>query len=141
VTDGLSSLLQWRLARFVVVGAGANALLFVLVFLFHRLGAPAFWAGVTAYAIAFGAAYLAQRGWTFGGAHSHRRAFPRYLAAQLVCAVASGAVGHICVAVFDAPPLLMSAAVTVTAGITSYLLSSLWVFPAAEQGKPTAASR
>lgn len=124
----LRMLFRGRLARFVVVGAGANLLLLVLTYLFRRLGVPAFAAGVIGYAIAFIAAYAAQRRWTFGGAHSHRHAFPRYLAAQVGCAVLAGLVGHLLVALLAASPFWMSVAVTLTAALSSYLLSSRWVF-------------
>ena len=128
MSTGLASLLRQRATRFVLVGLGANLLLFLLAYLFSRMGMPAFAAGATAYAIAFLAAYRAQHEWTFGGAHAHRRAFPRYLLAQIGCAVVSGSVGHVSVAVFDASPFWMSAALTAAAGVTSYLLSSRWVF-------------
>ena len=117
-----------RLARFVAVGAGANLLLFVLSWLFRSAGMPAFTAGALAYALAFVAAYGAQRGWTFGSTQSHGRLFTRYLAAQIACAALSGLIGHAGVEVFALSPLWMSVAVTATAGVTSYLLSSYWVF-------------
>jgi len=117
-----------RISRFVVVGAGANLLLFVLVYSFRHFGMPAFAAGVAAYAIAFVAAYSAQYGWTFRSARSHRDTFPRYLAAQCGCAIVSGFVGFVCIELLALPTLGMSAAVTATAGVTSYLLSSRWVF-------------
>ena len=124
----LRTLFRRSLTRFVVVGAGANLLLLVLSYLFRRLGMPAFAAGVTGYAIAFLAAYAAQRSWTFSGTHSHWHAFPRYLAAQIACAVLAGLVGHLCVALLAASPFWMSVAVTLTAALGSYLLSSRWVF-------------
>jgi putative flippase GtrA len=117
-----------RLARFVAVGAGANLLLFVLSYLFRSAGMPAFAAGTAGYAIAFMAAYAAQRGWTFGSTDSHRRLFPRYLAAQIACAVLSGLVGHFSTELLELSPLWMSVAVTAVAAVASYLLSSRWVF-------------
>ncbi|MBO6717064.1 MAG: GtrA family protein [Rhizobiaceae bacterium] len=141
MTGQLQALLRRRWARFIVVGAGANLLLFVLVYVFHRLGVSAFPAAVVAYAVAFAGAYLAQRGWTFGGTHRHGRAFPRYLAAQLACAGLAGAVGHACDALLGAPPMLMAAAVAATAGAASYMLSSFWVFPSAPGEASSAAAR
>lgn len=122
-----------RLARFVAVGAGANVLLFALSYLFRSIGMPAFAAGAGGYAIAFFAAYAAQRAWTFGSSESHGRLFPRYLAAQVVCAALSGIVGHVTAELFGLSPFWMSAAVTATAGVISYLLSSLWVFAAGDR--------
>lgn len=121
---------QGRLARFVAVGLGANLLLLVLSYLFRQAGLPAFVAGAGGYAIAFVAAYTMQRGWTFGSDRSHGELLPRYLTAQIVCALLSGAVGHIAGDVLGFSPLAMSVAVTVTAGASSYVLSSRWVFAA-----------
>ena len=117
-----------RLIRFVLVGAGATLLLFVLAFLFRRAGMPAFAAGATGYAIAFVFAYAAQHGWTFGGNRPHREAFPRYLVAQSLCAALAGIVAHLCVALLQASAFWMSVAATITAAMASYLLSSRWVF-------------
>jgi putative flippase GtrA len=117
-----------RLARFIVVGACANISLFVLSYVFRSLGVAAFVAGAGAYAITFVAAYAAQRGWTFGSTESHARVFPRYLAAQIACAALSGLVGHVAVEIFALSPLWMSVAVTAVAAISSFFLSSLWVF-------------
>jgi putative flippase GtrA len=117
-----------RLARFILVGAGANISLFVLSYLFRSLGIAAFVAGAGAYAITFFAAYTAQRGWTFGSTESHAKVFPRYLAAQLACATLSGLVGHVSVEIFALSPFWMSVAVTAVAAVSSFLLSSLWVF-------------
>jgi putative flippase GtrA len=114
--------------RFLIVGGGAAALMFALSYLLRRIGIPPFAGTTAAYAIVFAVAYSAQHGWTFGGAQSHRQAFPRYLAAQFGCAVLSGLVGYVFTEILAAPPFVMSAAVTATAGIGSYVLSSRWVF-------------
>jgi putative flippase GtrA len=124
----VETIVRLRSVRFLIVGGGAAALLFALTYLFRRSGMPSFAGSTAAYAIVFAIAYSAQRGWTFDGTHSHRRVLPRYLAVQLGCAVMSGLVGHVCTEVLAAPTFLMSAAVTVTAGAGSYLLSSRWVF-------------
>ncbi|MBX3577755.1 MAG: GtrA family protein [Rhizobiaceae bacterium] len=121
---------QGRLARFVAVGLGANLLLLVLSYLFRQAGLPAFVAGAGGYAIAFVVAYAMQRGWTFASDRSHGELLPRYLGAQLVCAVLSGAVGHVVGDMMGLPALWMSVAVTLTAGVSSYVLSSRWVFAA-----------
>lgn len=119
-----------RLIRFVIVGGGAALLLFSLTFALARAGVPAFWASTAGYAVAFVVAYTAQRGWTFGGGHDHRRALPRYLAVQLGCAVLSGLVAHVAAAGFDASPFVLSLASTLVASAVSYLLTSRWVFAA-----------
>lgn len=118
-----------RLFRFVVVGAGAAALFFVLAFLLVSAGLPPFAGSVIAYATAFVIAYAAQRGWTFGGRHRHGHALPRYLILQAGCATLSGLVSHVAVNELGLPPLAMSALATLAAGGASYVLSSTWVFP------------
>jgi len=117
-----------RLLRFLVVGAGANLLLLVLTYVLLRSGVPALLAGALGYAVAFGAAYLAQRDWTFGGAHGDGSPLPRYALAQVACAAASSLVGHLCAGVLAMAPASTSVAVTATAGAMSYLISSRWVF-------------
>ena len=114
--------------RFVAVGGGAAALFFVLSYLFVKAGLTPFIGSTLAYALAFLCAYLGQRGWTFGGTHTHGDAFPRYLAAQLACALLAGIIAHLAVFGLGASPSVMSALSTVAASIVSYVLSSRWVF-------------
>src|SRR4051794_34510852 len=118
-----------RLFRFIVVGVGAAALLFVLTYALASAGLPPFLGSTLAYAMAFVVAYSAQRAWTFGGRHDRSHAFSRYPALQLGCALFSGVVSHIAVKGFDMSPLAMSALTTILSGAASYVLSSLWVFP------------
>jgi putative flippase GtrA len=117
------------LARFAGVGAGAAALLFALTWLLSAAGLPAFAAGTLGYALSFAAAYLAQRGWSFAGRHTHRHALPRYLASQAIAALVAGAVAH-AAAGLGATDGLASAASTIAASGVSLLLSLAWVFPA-----------
>lgn len=116
--------------RFILVGAGAALLFFILAFLFRKSGAPPFAGTVAAYAIAFVIAYTAQHGWTFGGVHNHAEAFPRYLVAQIGCALGSGFASHVAVENLGLSAFWMSATVMVLASAASYLLSLFWVFPA-----------
>ena len=117
-----------RLVRFAVVGVGAALLFFVLSWALVSAGLPPFVGSVIAYGLAFVVAYSAQRGWTFEGQHDHRRALPRYLVTQLVCALFAGLSAHVAVSIFSASPLVMSAIITVAAGAASYVLSLVWVF-------------
>jgi putative flippase GtrA len=125
----LPGMIELRLFRFVVVGVGAAALFFVLTYALAVAGVPPLFGSTLAYAIAFVVAYTAQRGWTFGGRHDHSRAFPRYLALQLCCAVLSGVVSHVATTRLGMSALAMSALTAIVAGATSYVLSSRWVFP------------
>jgi putative flippase GtrA len=127
--DWLRSAFRPRLVRFLTVGVGAAVLLFVLSYLFVRWGLSPFVGSTAAYVIAFIVAYTAQRGWTFGGEHSHTHALPRYLTVQIGCALLSGIVAQVAVEMLGASPFVMSIAVTVAASAASYVLSSLWVFP------------
>lgn len=91
-------------------------------------GAPPFLGTVVAYALAFCAAYLAQRAWTFEARHAHRMALPRYFVLQVSCALGAGLLAHVAGS-WSAPPLLTSAVATLTAGAVSYFVSMRWVFP------------
>ena len=121
---------QTRLFRFLTVGVGAALLFFVLSWLLVSLGFSPFIGSVVAYALTVVVAYSAQRGWTFGGQHDHASAMPRYLSLQLGCALFSGLVSHLAVTRFGMSALAMSALTTVAASAVSYVMSSLWVFPA-----------
>ncbi|MEZ5809832.1 MAG: GtrA family protein [Rhizobiaceae bacterium] len=117
-----------RLTRFVIVGVGAALLLLVLSYLFVRLGMTPFAGSTIAYAIAFAAAYTAQRNWTFEATQGHGRTLPRYFVLQAGCAMTSGVTAHTAVALFGASPLMMSVVTTIVASAVSFVLSSLWVF-------------
>lgn len=127
--ERLRSAFRLKPVRFVTVGVGAAVLLFVLSYLFVRWGMPPFVGSAAAYVIAFIVAYTAQRGWTFGAAHSHAQALPRYLTVQVGCALLSGIVAHVAVEMLGASAFVMSIMVTLAASAASYVLSSLWVFP------------
>lgn len=116
------------LARFAGVGVGAAFLLFVITWLFAAIGLPAFVAGTAGYAVAFAAAYLAQRDWSFRGRHTHRHALPRYVAAQVLAALASGGAAHVA-AYLGFAAMFASACATVVASGISLVLSLFWVFP------------
>lgn len=118
-----------RPTRFVIVGAGAALMFFVLSFLLRKSGAQPFAGTALAYVITFVTAYSAQRGWTFGGVHRHAEAFPRYLIAQAGCALVSGIAGHVAAEGLGLSAFWMSATVTILASSASYLLSQFWVFP------------
>ncbi|UVK42802.1 GtrA family protein [Mesorhizobium sp. AR07] len=132
MSEIVPAFVQTRLFRFLTVGVGAALLFFVLSWLLVSLGVSPFIGSVVAYAIAFVAAYSAQRGWTFGGQHDHARVLPRYLVLQLGCALFSGLVSHVAVARFGMSALAMSALATVATSAVSYVLSSLWVFRACD---------
>ncbi len=128
MTLRLRRMLGLRPVRFLAVGVGAAALMFLLSYLFVSAGMPPFLGTTIAYAIAFAAAYTAQRAWTFGARHGHGHAFPRYCTIQVACALLSGVLAHVLVAYLHLPPLAMSAVITIAASVTSYFLSSRWAF-------------
>jgi putative flippase GtrA len=131
MTLRLRNIVSLRPVRFVTVGVGAAALLFLLAYLFVSLGMTPFAGTVVAYAIAFAAAYTAQRAWTFGARHRHGHALPRYFVIQAGCALMSGGLAHVLVTYLQMPPLAMSVAITAASSVASYLLSSRWAFAAA----------
>jgi len=125
----ISRLTRHRLARFVTVGTLAAGMLLALTWLLVSIGMPPFAGSITAYVLTFLCAYAAQRGWTFGGAHGHARALPRYFALQAGCAVFSGTVSHVAVTRYGLSPLAMAGLTTVLTSTASYVLSLVWVFP------------
>lgn len=116
--------------RFVITGGSAAALFFVLSFTFVRAGLPPFAGTLLAYAITLAASYTAQQAWTFRGERRHAEALPRYLAAQVGCALLSGLLARLLVNQAGLPPLPMAAVTTVTSAAASYALSRYWVFAA-----------
>jgi putative flippase GtrA len=125
MTPRLRNIVGLRPVRFVAVGVGAAAL---FSYLLVSVGMAPFAGTVVAYAVAFAAAYAAQRAWTFGARHDHGHALPRYFLIQVVCALLSGALAHVLVAYLQIPPFAMSAIITVGASLASYFLSSRWAF-------------
>ncbi|MEQ1939770.1 GtrA family protein [Mesorhizobium sp. CN5-321] len=128
--EAASRFVTSRLVRFVVVGVAAAGMLFMLGWLLISAGLSPFAGSVIAYVATFLCAYAAQRGWTFGGLHSHAHALPRYFILQVGCAVFSGLVAHVAAAGFGLPPLAISAVMTVAVSAVSYIGSLCWVFPA-----------
>lgn len=121
-------MLNSKSVRLVIVGGSASLLFFALSYLFISTFGHPFVSSVVAYGIAFVFAYTAQRNWTFGGAHDHGRAFPRYLAAQMACALLSGLVSHVASTVFGAAPAVTSAAAMFAGSAASFVLVRFWVF-------------
>ncbi len=114
--------------RFLITGSSAAALFFTLSVVTLEAGMRPFAGTLTAYGVAFIAAYATQRAWTFRGAHRHRDAFPRYLATQLGCAFLSAGLARLLAETFGLPPLPMAAITTLASSGASYLLSRYWVF-------------
>jgi putative flippase GtrA len=123
------------LARFLITGVGANLLFLLLSYAFVRGSVAPFWASMAAYAIAFVVSYLAQRNWTFEARHRHARSLPRYFVLQLGCATLSGGLAEGAVRVVGLPPLAMAVFTAGVVGLISYVLSSTWVFPDAQNAK------
>ncbi len=128
IIGGRLRVLDATAIRFLITGLGAAALLFLLCYGSLRAGLNPFAGTLGAYAVCFVTAYLVQRAWTFRGAHRHRDALPRYLAAQVSCALLSAGVAHLLSAAAGLPPLPTSALVALMSGAVSYGLSRFWVF-------------
>ncbi len=117
------------LVRLVTTGVAA-ALIFASCAYALRAwaGLQPFAASGVGYLVAFAFAYTTQRRWTFGGRHSHGRAFPRYLAAQVFCLALSAALSQLVGARWGASPLVMASTTTVVVSAVSFALSRFWVF-------------
>lgn len=120
--------------RFVITGGSAACLFFALSFGLVHAGAPPFLGTLLAYAVTFVAAYTVQQAWTFRGGRRHAEALPRYLAAQVGCALGSALLARGLVAGFGLPPLPMAAVTTLASSAASYVLSRYWVFSGAGAG-------
>jgi putative flippase GtrA len=116
--------------KFIIVGASLTALYFVLVFTLLTLGLGPIGASLLSYAIALAAGYSAQSRWTFGKGRVHRRSLARYITVQLSGAILSATAAHAS-SLFGFSTSLVSFFATITAGVVSYFLTSLWAFPRA----------
>ena len=132
----LRDLLRRRTVRFLISGGATAVLFFAASFALMLAGATPLVAATAAYAFAFLAGYLVQRGWTFGARHAHRFAAPRYLLLQAGCALGSGVLAELLAGRFGLPPLAVSLLTTGAAGAVSYVVSSTWVFPDADRTEP-----
>ncbi len=118
--------------RFIIVGASAAALQFLLTYLLMRIWSTPFNAAAAAYVAAFIYAYLLHRQWTFSTRQAHRRTLPRYAIAQIGCALLGGVVAEVCAAHLRLDRLPVAAASTIAASGAAYVLSVRWVFAEAQ---------
>lgn len=125
-------MLRSKSLRLIVVGGSAALIFFVLTYLFLAAGFPPFGSSIVAYGTAFVFAYIAQHSWTFGGKFDHGHALPRYIAAQIFCALLSGLVSHIA-ATAGAPTSIISASAAFAGSFASFLLVRFWVFTEADR--------
>lgn len=125
-----------RFWRFVIVGGVSSALFLVLAYALTVAGLSAFSSSLIAYAISFGVAYVGQRAWTFGSRHAHGHALPRYLILQVLCALSTAAVAEALVDLLATSAWTMSILTTIFAGVVSYVVSWLWVFPDSHDRPP-----
>ena len=117
--------------RFVVTGASAAALFFLLSYAGLRAGLPPFTGTLLAYGVTVVASYTAQQAWTFRGRSRHGEAFPRYLAVQVGCALLSAALARLLVVEAGLGALPVAILTTLASSAISYGLSRFWVFAGA----------
>ncbi len=120
-----------QMLRFIIAGAAAASLYFLASLIFVEVGFGPFWGSLLAYGLAFLAGYGLQRRWTFQARHRHRDSLPRYLLLQLVCALLAAVLAELLVGELHFSATTMAVATTAVVGLTSYLGSRCWVFPAA----------
>ena len=114
--------------RFLITGASAAGLFFVLSFAAVRSGLPPFAGTMLAYGVTFVASYTAQQAWTFRGRSRHFEALPRYLAVQVACGLGSATLARFLVDDFGYSAQSMAAVTTLASSAVSYGLSRWWVF-------------
>lgn len=120
-------------SRFLVVGALNTALAYVLFRVFlHGFGdrpAAAGAAQAAAYAVGIGLSYTANRRWTFRSADaSHRRALPRFLAAQFGALALSTVLTQLGVSAVGLRPSVAWVLVTGFITVVNFLTQRYWVF-------------
>lgn len=129
-------MLRFRTVRFLIVGGSANAAYALSTYVFLAAGVVPFLASAIAWTIAFAAAYLLQRGWTFSGQHRHGEAFPRYLIAQVACCIMVALAAQTAAWIWRPTHLAISIGSTIFSGALSYFVSLHWVFRAADERMP-----
>jgi putative flippase GtrA len=112
----------------VITGGSASLLYFVATYLLVAARLAPVAASMFAWIVAFAAAYLVQRGWTFSGRHRHSVAFPRYLVAQFGCACVVALATQAISWIWRPSPLAISTGSAILSGALSYVISMKWVF-------------
>ena len=116
--------------RFGGVGLTCATVYFALCYVYHSvLRWGPLEARAAAYACCFGAGYVAQRSVTFRSKVKHRIALPRYAALHAVIATLTS-VGTASVSrIFAIEPLYTAAVATGLAGVGSFVVTLMWIFP------------
>lgn len=115
-----------RLQRFATAGLASTLLYAVLAMVFERGGLAPVKASVTAYAVAAGFSYLAQRH-AFASTRAHAEAVPRFLASTLLglataTSISAGA------SAFGLAPAIGYAAVCLVVPVLNFVLLDRIVF-------------
>ena len=118
-----------QLTRFIAIGVAGALIYFGCSYLLLTEWAwPPFWAGIGAYVIAFGFAYLGQKLWAFQSISPHRRSLPRYTFLQIGGAIFTSSAIHYLSLYTPLGPLIIAGMATIINGALSFVISSKWVF-------------
>lgn len=113
--------------RFLVVGLSAMLLQFICSWWFLWLGFRPAIAALIAFLLAFIFAYNCHRNWTFATTLDHRIILPRYIMAQLVCAVSAAIISEVTFSLLY-PHVVSAMCATLVSAALAYFLTSRWVF-------------
>ena len=113
--------------RFLVVGFSATVLQFLFSWWFLWLGLRPAIAALLAFCLAFIFAYNSHRSWTYATTMRHRVLLPRYIAAQLVCALSVAMVTELTIS-FHFSNVVSAMCATLVSATLAYFLTSRWVF-------------
>ena len=115
--------------RFIIVGVSAAIFYFILFNGFYfLLNLPPYLSTILAYSIAFFAAYVLHREWTYRSSAPVIQSMTRYLIVQLLSMTVTAIVTQLAYIMMDLHNVFISVLATVFAGLFNYLFTSLWVF-------------
>ena len=130
---GLRASVAAPAARFLTVGALNTALSYALFRSFLALlggrASAAALAQAGSYAVGIGISYAANRMWTFASDRAHRRALPRFVAAQFCALWISATLVHVGTVVLGLSPSLSWAGATGVTAVLNFLTQRYVVFP------------
>jgi len=130
MVKGVKNQLSYKTTfRFLIVGVSTAGLYFLIyLFLNVVLMIEAYIASAIAYSSGFVVAYTSHKFWTYESNTKISKSLPRYFILQVSGLVLTSGGVQISSEYFELSSVIVSAIGTLIAGVSSYLLSTVWVF-------------